>query len=88
MRFRPSQADTVRAKLIINRRDPQDSALSSRLAPHSPLHHKTFLLKFARDRRRYRRWVFEAKKRFGLSVLNYMVTSVGGDRGWQFGLRS
>ena len=38
-------------------------------------HHKTFLLKFARDRRRYLRWVFEAKKRFGLSVLNYMVTS-------------
>jgi len=29
----------------------------------------------ARDRRRYLRWLFEAKKRFGLSVLNYMVTS-------------
>jgi hypothetical protein len=28
-----------------------------------------------RDRRRYLRWVFEAKKRFGLSVLDYMVTS-------------
>ncbi len=38
-------------------------------------HHKAFLLKFARDRRRYLRWVFEAKKRFGLSVLDYMVTS-------------
>jgi putative transposase len=38
-------------------------------------HQKAFLLKFARDRRRYLRWVFEAKKRFGLSVLNYMVTS-------------
>jgi putative transposase len=38
-------------------------------------HHKTFLLKFARDRRRYLHWVFEAKKRFGLSVLNYRVTS-------------
>jgi hypothetical protein len=25
--------------------------------------------------RRYLRWLFEAKKRFGLSVLNYMVTS-------------
>ena len=37
--------------------------------------HKSFLLKFARDRRRYLRWLFEAKKRFGLSVLNYMVTS-------------
>jgi putative transposase len=27
-----------------------------------------------RDRRRYLHWFFEAKKRFGLSVLNYMVT--------------
>jgi hypothetical protein len=27
------------------------------------------------DRRSYLRWVFEAKKRFGLSVLDYMVTS-------------
>ena len=31
-------------------------------------HQKKFLLKFARDRRRYLHWVFEAKKRFGLSV--------------------
>jgi hypothetical protein len=30
---------------------------------------------FARDRRRYLHWVFEAKKRFGLCVLNFMVTS-------------
>jgi putative transposase len=36
---------------------------------------KSFLLKFARDRHNYLRWVFEAKKRFGLSVLNYIVTS-------------
>jgi hypothetical protein len=28
-----------------------------------------------RDRRRYLHWIFEAKKRFGLSVLNYTVTS-------------
>jgi len=38
-------------------------------------HKKEFLLKFARDRRRYLQWLFEAKKRFGLSVLNFMVTS-------------
>ena len=38
-------------------------------------HRKAFLLKFARDRRRYLRWVFEAKKRFDLSVLDYMITS-------------
>ena len=28
-----------------------------------------------RDRRCYLHWLFEAKKRFGLSVLNYMITS-------------
>ncbi|MFH2220491.1 MAG: transposase [Pseudomonadota bacterium] len=38
-------------------------------------HKKEFLLTFARDRRRWLRWLFEAKKRYGLSVLNYMVTS-------------
>ena len=38
-------------------------------------HQKQFLLKFPRDRGRYLHWLFEAKKRFGLSVLNYMVTS-------------
>jgi REP element-mobilizing transposase RayT len=38
-------------------------------------HKKEFLLKFARDRRRWYRWLFEAKKRFGLRVLNYVVTS-------------
>jgi putative transposase len=37
-------------------------------------HRKSFLLKFSRDRRSYLRWLFEAKKRFGLSVLNYIVT--------------
>jgi REP element-mobilizing transposase RayT len=36
---------------------------------------KEFLLKFARDCRRWLQWLFEAKKRYGLSVLNYMVTS-------------
>ena len=37
-------------------------------------HRKSFLLKFARDRRSYLHWLFEAKKRFGVSVLNYTVT--------------
>ena len=36
---------------------------------------RTGLLKFARDRRRYLQWVFEAKKRYSLSVLGYAVTS-------------
>jgi REP element-mobilizing transposase RayT len=38
-------------------------------------HKKEFLLKFARDRRTWLKWLFEAKKRYGLCVLNYMVTS-------------
>lgn len=38
-------------------------------------HRREFLLKFARDRQRWRYWLFEARKRFGLCVLNYTVTS-------------
>jgi REP element-mobilizing transposase RayT len=37
-------------------------------------HQQAFLLKFVRDRDRYLHWLFEAKKRFGLCVLNYIVT--------------
>ena len=32
-------------------------------------HQKDFLLKFSKDRERWRYWLFEAKKRFGLCVL-------------------
>lgn len=38
-------------------------------------HKKEFLLKFEKDRRSWLRWLFEAKKRYGLCVLNYIVTS-------------
>jgi putative transposase len=38
-------------------------------------HRKHFLLKSARDRRAWIRWLYEARKRYGLSVLNYQVTS-------------
>lgn len=38
-------------------------------------HQKAFLLKFAKDRHHWRFWLFEARKRYGLSVLNYIVTS-------------
>ncbi len=38
-------------------------------------HDRQFLLKFAHDRHRYLRWLFEAKKRFGFCVLDYIVTS-------------
>jgi REP-associated tyrosine transposase len=38
-------------------------------------HKKEFLLKFKRDRDRYRYWLYEARKRYGLTVLNYVITS-------------
>ncbi len=38
-------------------------------------HERDFLLKFGRDRQTWVQWLFEAKKRYGLCVLNYMVTS-------------
>ena len=38
-------------------------------------HKKAFLLKFAKDRKCCLRWLFEARKRFGLCVLNYIITS-------------
>ena len=38
-------------------------------------HKCEFLLKFKQDRRRWIQWLFEAKRRFGLVVLNYTVTS-------------
>ena len=38
-------------------------------------HKEEFLLKFAKDRRRWLQWLFQARKRYGLSVLNYMATS-------------
>ena len=38
-------------------------------------HKREFLLKFAKDRQRWLRWLFEAKRRYRLSILNYIVTS-------------
>jgi REP element-mobilizing transposase RayT len=38
-------------------------------------HKKEFLFKFARDRKRWMDWLFEARKRYNLSILNYMITS-------------
>jgi putative transposase len=38
-------------------------------------HRREFLLKFKHDRHRWIQWLFEAKRRFGLVVLNYVVTS-------------
>jgi len=38
-------------------------------------HRRDFLLRFVRDRRRWRHWLFQARKRFGLCVLSYIATS-------------
>ena len=38
-------------------------------------HKREFLLKFSKDRSRWMQWLFEAKKRYKLQVLNFAVTS-------------
>ncbi len=38
-------------------------------------HKQEFLLKFDKDRQRWIYWLFEAKKRYGLCILNFTVTS-------------
>ncbi len=38
-------------------------------------HKKEFLLKLVKDRQRLLYWLFEAKKRYGLCILNYIITS-------------
>ncbi len=38
-------------------------------------HQQQFLFKFARDRARWVYWLFQARKRYQLCVLNYIVTS-------------
>ena len=38
-------------------------------------HKREFLLKFAKDRHRWLQWLYEARKRYSLVILNYVVTS-------------
>ena len=38
-------------------------------------HKREFLLKFSKDRRRWLQWLYEARRRYALTILNYMVTS-------------
>jgi putative transposase len=38
-------------------------------------HKREFLLKFSKDRHRYLQWLYQARKRYGLTLLNYTVTS-------------
>jgi putative transposase len=38
-------------------------------------HKKEYLLKFPRDRKKWLSWLFQAKKKYGLNILNYALTS-------------
>jgi putative transposase len=38
-------------------------------------HKREFLLKFRKDRQSWMQWLYEAKKRYGLVIFNYTVTS-------------
>jgi len=38
-------------------------------------HKREFLLKFVKDRDCWMRWLYKAKKNYGLIILNYMATS-------------
>lgn len=38
-------------------------------------HKRDFLLKFAKDRHRWLQWLYEARKRYELTILDYTVTS-------------
>ncbi len=38
-------------------------------------HKREFLLKFRKDKKNWMSWLFEAKKRYGLCILNFAVTS-------------
>ena len=38
-------------------------------------HKGEFLLKFSKDRHRYLQWLYQARKRYELRILDYMVTS-------------
>ncbi len=38
-------------------------------------HKREFLLKFDKDRKRWLQWLYEARKRYDLEILNYSVTS-------------
>ncbi len=38
-------------------------------------HKREFLLKFAKDRQCLLQWLYQARKRYGLTILNYAVTS-------------
>ncbi len=38
-------------------------------------HKRDFLLRFRKDRHRWTQWLYEARKRYGITILKYTVTS-------------
>lgn len=42
---------------------------------HRCCHKREYLLKFEKDKKRWLHWLYESKKRYGLVILNYVVTS-------------
>jgi putative transposase len=51
------------------------SGFAAGFGPTGRCHKRGFLLKLARDRRQWVHWLFEPKKRYGLCILDYIVTS-------------
>jgi putative transposase len=45
------------------------------MAHNASWNKKKFLLEFDKDKKRYVEWLFQAKKKYKLQILNYMVTS-------------
>lgn len=45
------------------------------MAHYLPLPQKEFILKFAKDRKRWLHSLFDARKRFGVYVLDYIIAS-------------
>jgi hypothetical protein len=43
--------------------------------PTGRCHKREFLLKFAKDRHRWLQWLYQARRRYELAILNYTVTS-------------
>jgi len=43
-------------------------------------HKREFLFKFAKDRHRWLQWLYKARKRYGLVILNYVERSGVGPR--------
>ncbi len=70
-----TDADSVRDNLEHMSRQGVPNYFGEQRFGKRRYHEKDCLLKFAKDRKHWLHWLFEAKKRYGLCVLNYIVTS-------------